>query len=135
MKEDVVMKIIETISQLQENIKTLQSYLDMKTEPTYDFALNLIKKGVCLVAIKKSDGYKFYPSRFLGYINNTMSAHQDNDQKDGRETNPAISKILKIKPVCDKFLEQEYRKYCEQLGFTANEKGAFGVERKYWSAW
>lgn len=133
MKEDVVMKIIETTSQLLDNIETLQRYLDTKTEPTYDFALNLVKYGVCFVTVRKSDGYRFYPSRFLGYINNTMSDHQSNNQKDGRETNPAITRILNAKPVCDSLLEKEYRKYCERLGFIANDKGRFGKERKFWT--
>ena len=54
------------------------------------------------------------------------------DMKDGKETNPAITHILGC-PVCkDSMLENEYRLYCEHLGFIPSDKGAFGVERKFW---
>jgi len=76
--------------------------------------------------------YKFYPSRFLGYVDNNMDAHVNNDDKDGRKTNPKISVILGTKPVFNLELEEAYVRYCEQLGFKANKKGSFGVERKYW---
>jgi len=61
-----------------------------------------------------------------------MDSHLYNKYKDGRETNPAISKILGVNPIHNYSLEYFYRKYCESLGFIANDKGSFGVERKYW---
>jgi phosphatidylglycerol:prolipoprotein diacylglycerol transferase len=54
------------------------------------------------------------------------------DKKDGKETNPAISFVLNQKAAPNTELEKEYRTYCERLGFIANEKGSFGVKRKYW---
>ena len=61
-----------------------------------------------------------------------MDSHLNNDKKDGRDTNPAISDIIGNKPMPDKSLDYEYVKYCEGLGFTARDKGSFGVERKFW---
>ena len=61
-----------------------------------------------------------------------MESHQNNDYKNGRETNPAISMILSMKPKSNPEIEKIYRDYCESLGFVANERGSFGVERKYW---
>ena len=115
------MRTVKNVNELRVNIKTLDGYIAIKKEPEYDFALNLVKKGTCFVAVKENGTYKFYPSRFVGYFNNNMDAHQNNNNKDGRETNPAISTVL-----------GSYREYCESLGFIANEKGSFGVERKYW---
>ncbi len=126
------MRIIQTIDELRENIAVLDRYLNQKTEPEYSFALRLVQKGVCFVVVKGTSGYQFYPSRFIGYSKNTMKAHENNDGKDGKETNPAISKLLGSKPEPDSELEKAYRTYCEQLGFIAYEKGTFGVERKYW---
>ncbi len=40
--------------------------------------------------------------------------------------------ILGSKPASNPVLDNLYREYCELLGFVANEKGTFGVERKYW---
>ena len=113
-------------------MKTIDAYLDNKCESSYSFALSLIKKGVCFIAVKTSDGYRFYPSRFIGYVGNTMSKHLNNDYKDGKETNPAITSVLGIKLSHSAELEKEYKNYCGKLGFVANDKGAFGVERKYW---
>lgn len=103
-----------------------------KCDSEYSFALSLIKRGTCFIAVKRGTRYRFYPSRFTGYANNTMDKHLSNIEKDGRETNPAISKALGQKQHYNPELEKEYRDYCEYLGFTANEKGSFGAERKYW---
>ncbi len=126
------MNTIKNKAELMTTIKTVENYISSKTEPQYGFALDLIKKGVCFVALKSMHGYKFYPSRFIGYLNNTMDEHLNNDAKDGKETNPAISLILGGKPVVNPTVNVEYEKYCEKLGFFAREKGAFGVERKFW---
>jgi len=83
--------------------------------------------------IKVNDSYKFYPSRFVGYTSNSMDAHLENESRDGRETNPAISEILGNKPVPNTEFDKYYKEYCETLGFTANDRGTFGVERKYWN--
>ena len=126
------MKLVRNVSEITDNMDKIDQYLDNKVEPFYSFALGLIKKGVCFTARKVDGAYRFYPSRFIGYANNSMDQHLNNDMKDGKETNPAITHILGC-PVCkDSMLEKEYRLYCEHLGFVANDKGAFGVERKFW---
>ena len=81
---------------------------------------------------KCGSAYKFYPSRFVGYVNNNMTAHENNDSKDGRETNDAVSKIFGRKPSANGGLEKFCKDYCERLGFTANKAGSFGVKRKFW---
>lgn len=111
---------------------TLDQYLDHKREAEYSFALSLIKKGICFVAVNVGGKYRFYPSRFIGYVDNTMNKHLENVEKNGIDTNAAISKAVKQKAVFDLELEKAYQDYCMQLGFNASEKGAFGVERKYW---
>ena len=126
------MNCVQSLEEIKQNLLVLDHYLDMKCESEYSFALSLIKKGTCFVAVKTDVGYRFYPSRFIGYTHNTMDKHLNNDKKDGKETNPAISFVLNQKAAPNTELEQEYRAYCERLGFIANEKGSFGVERKYW---
>jgi len=128
----LIMRTIENLIELQVNMKTLDKYITSKKDPEYGYGLDLVKKGTCFVAVKENNTYKFYPSRFIGYFGNSMNAHQNNEYKNGRETNPAISKILGGKPKPNNILDNLYKKYCESLGFIANEKGTFGVERKYW---
>ena len=128
------MYLIKKKKELHENIKQIDEYLTNKIDPKYNYALDLIKRGTCFVALADRNGtIKFYPSRFIGYKNNTMDAHSSNVYKDGKETNPRISSLIGINPIFDLPLEQEYIKYCKKLGFIAREKGSFGVQRKYWS--
>lgn len=126
------MDLVQTLSEISANIQTLDDYLTKKREPEYSYALALVKRGTCFIAVKSGQSYKFYPSRFVGYAGNTMKNHQNSTEKDGKETNPAISSILHENVSYDPELERAYKEYCESLGFTPNEKGTFGVQRKYW---
>lgn len=127
------MNVVKELSQLKENISTLENYLNGKIDPEYSYAVNLIKRGTCFVAIRQEDNeYHFYPSRFIGYLKNTMNTHMNNAYKDGKETNPAISKIIGCKPSENEELEAEYKKYCDRIGFVARDKGSFDAARKYW---
>ena len=74
----------------------------------------------------------FIHQKINGAKNCKIGGYQNNDTKDGGETNPAISHILGSKPVSDPVLDSKYQEYCQSLGFVAVEKGAFGVARKYW---
>ena len=127
------MSTINSIEELKSNITILEKYLNSKTDPEYSFALDLVKKGTCFVAVENGSGFSFFPSRFIGYAKNNMNKHLNNQEKDGKETNPVISRILGGKPTLNPELEKQYREYCESLGFVANDKGSFGVERKYWA--
>jgi hypothetical protein len=128
----LIMKPISKLSELIKNIQTLDEYLNSRVDPEYSFARSLVKRGICFVAVKDSEIYQFYPSRFIGYINNSMDAHSNNPYKNGRITNPAISEILGAEPSVNSFLNREYAKHCESLGFEARERGSFGIERKFW---
>lgn len=126
------MRIVSNIAELKSNLTVLSEYLASKVDPEYSFALGLVKRGTCFVAISDNGRYYFYPSRFIGYVKNSMDAHLANSDKSGLETNPAISQILGSKPQPNQALDKLYREFCENLGFVANEKGSFGVERKFW---
>lgn len=95
------MRMILNFHELKANLKTIDEYLILRKDPEYTFALNLIKRGTCFVVIKENDSYKFYPSRFIGYHNNSMDAHLDSIGKDGRITNSVISEIFGRKPLPD----------------------------------
>jgi hypothetical protein len=127
------MKTIINIGELKANIALLEKYLDSKTDPEYSFAINLVKNGICFVVVQNNAGYKFFPSRFIGYANNSMNKHINNEDKDGKETNPVISRLLGGTPKPNLDYERLYREYCESLGFISNNRGSYGVERKYWS--
>lgn len=127
------MRAINSVEELESNITILKQYLNSKTDSEYSFALDLVKKGTCFVAVENESGFSFFPSRFIGYAKNNMNKHLNNQEKDGKETNPVISFLLGGKPTLNPELEKQYREHCDALGFVANDKGSFGVERKYWT--
>lgn len=126
------MELVQNFNDIKINMTILDEYLGQKTDPEYSYALNLVRRGTCFIAVLGKDGYRFYPSRFIGYKDNTMERHENNYEKDGKVTNPQISNILDKKLQLSNMLNIEYKKYCESLGFVAWEKGSFGVERKFW---
>lgn len=125
--------IVTTPNEILQNIKLIDTYLsDMESKIRREYALDRIKNGICFLAVSNHGIYRFYPSRFIGYINNSMEAHEKSDVKDGRETNAAISKILKSQPQVSELLEHEYIKFCNSLRIKPRKKGPFGVVRRYW---
>ncbi len=127
-----IIYLVGSVEDIKDNMKVIDSYLVSKNKDEVSWAKERIKKGTCFIAVPVEDGFRFYPSRFIGYADNTMDKHDSNEWKDGRETNPAISDILGSKPEPDDELESQYKDYCDSLGFKANKSGAFGVKRKYW---
>lgn len=127
--ENYAMRFVTSKEDIIENIKSIDKYLNDSNHS--EFAIKLIKRGTCFVVVGDTK-LKFYPSRYIGYKNNNHDAHIRNNEKDGRETNPAISRIIGHTPEISETLEMEYKKYCESLGFTANKSGNYGAPRKYW---
>jgi hypothetical protein len=133
------MKFIEILKDLQVNLETLENYLNSPLQKEKEYALDRVKLGTCFVVYEINGQKHFAPSRFIGYKDNTMGKHDKNDKKDGIETKPAISGVLKTADAScslgnDAFMDQAYMDYCLKLGITPKVKGAFGVERKFWSS-
>ncbi|UPT68069.1 MAG: hypothetical protein M0D57_05255 [Sphingobacteriales bacterium JAD_PAG50586_3] len=122
------MEVISTHNQLLKNIETFEKYLKDK-QYDREKTLKLIKRGACFVVYKANGEIKFAPSRFLGYKNNSLKLHTNSVVKDGRITNPAISKILNETLFFYEELEQKFLKYCKTLGIEPDNK-----KRKYWNS-
>jgi len=95
-------------------------------------------RGKCFVVVSAPNGWRFYPSRFMGYVDNTMEKHTKMGKpsnvrtaKDGKKTNPAISHCLGelIEGGGNQWdgLEARYREFCIKLGITP-----IGNKRKFW---
>jgi len=125
--------LITSLNEILRNTKLLDIYLsDMESKARREYALDRIKNGICFLAVINNGTYRFYPSRFIGYINNSMEAHEKSDVKDGRETNVAISRVLGTQPQISEPLEHEYIKFCNSLRIKPQKKGPFGSVRRYW---
>lgn len=123
------MERIEDKADLRKNMTTLDSYLDKKVEPNYGYAIGLIEKGKCLIAVKTKDGFRFYPSRFMGYAGNSKNNHEMNNEKDGRYTNSWITRVLEKKREVNPALLQTYYDYCLSIGGRILKTGS---DRKFW---
>ena len=118
--------VMYTKTQLIKNLYRVEGYLSSTSDELYDAMAQYIARGRVFVSYIVDGSYHFAPSRFVGYKDNTLVRHQNNEEKDGRITTPAISKILGPRKF-DSELEDEYLKYCDWLGVTAaNQK------RTYW---
>jgi hypothetical protein len=71
-KEEGSMGFVKELVDIIENIETIDKHL---LDPVkQDYAISLIEEGTCFVAVKGEEGYRFYPSRFVGYKNNSIEA-------------------------------------------------------------
>ncbi|NTW22904.1 HNH endonuclease [Candidatus Falkowbacteria bacterium] len=120
----VPIALIASLEELENNI----AYFD-KLAGGQDgkAARELIQRGLCFVVKKIGSKFFFYPSRFIGYRNNTLALHAQNEDKDGRVTNLAIRKIFKKDPLQSKSLEEAYGDYLGGHGALPGKQ-----KRKYW---
>lgn len=126
------MKLISTKKQLIKNIDILEGYLTEGGQYSNSQAKSLIKRGTCFVAYTIGKEIRFAPSRFLGYTDNKLEKHSKSKVKDGRQTNRILIQILGTNPLPNSKLDEKYWSYCNKLGIKPNEKGSFGVLRKFW---
>ena len=141
MVKSVVLPLISKREEILKNIDTLNGYLGNTNVNECDYAKKLIQRGKCFIAFPYKGEYRFYPSRFMGYVNNTMETHEymgkkkketGETTKDGRKTNPVISAILGNLILVDdnewNNLELSFLKFCKKFDIDPSNK-----ERKYWN--
>lgn len=131
-----VLPLVEQKAQVLDNVETLNKYLGQADSAECRYAKGLIRRGHCFVVVDTADGYRFFPSRFVGYINNSMADHKKMGRektRDGKQTNPAISAILGnlITNTEQQWssLEEAYKAFCKKLG---THPGSIPFLRKYW---
>ncbi len=82
--------LIETREDIVQNIKTLYSYLDGKVDSEHkDWAIQRMSQGKNYVIEVVDSQIYFAPSRFVGYVDNTMEKHEANPGN-GTETDNKI---------------------------------------------
>jgi hypothetical protein len=133
--------LVRSVAEIQRNAETLGGYLQNTNGTESEFAKELVGKGKCFVIVSSPNGYCFYPSRFMGYVDNSMEAHEKMGElkkktgkstKDGRDTNTVITAVLGeelIKRENEQWgrWEAEYNDFCERLCVAP-----YNNDRKYW---
>lgn len=125
--------LISSASELVENIRTVEKYLQMKKNSTeFKKMASLIQRGRNLVAYIVDGEYHFAPSRFVGYTDNSIEKHTkniNNANRNGIESTRVIShEILHDRCLPSDYLEKKYVKYCTKLGVSVHKR-----DRAYWS--
>jgi len=123
------METISNVAQLKANIEVFENYLVDGNDDEQKQVRSLIRRGRCFVSYKVNDEIRFAPSRFLGYINNSLEKHNKFEEKHGTLTNAAIIKVLKQKLIPNSELENRYVQYC----YSINLEPTNYTDRKYWS--
>jgi predicted HNH restriction endonuclease len=121
------MKTVKTAEELETNLKSFEAYLYGNVPDDFEIAATLIKNGNSFIAYFVNGKYLFAPSRYIGYANNSLLAHKNNNKKNGGETNIAISKILGGKPEIDGQLESAFVDFTIEFGITPKK-----IERRFW---
>jgi hypothetical protein len=121
-----MLRYVENVEQVIENIKTIEQYLNSENTVEKEFARDLIKKGRAMLIYKVKGENHFAPLRFLGFKSNSRSEHIDNENRENRDPAPAIQSIMG-KPFTTPAMEKEFNDYAAIFkGHTLKSK------RKYW---
>lgn len=118
-------ELVANKEQIINNLNKIEEYLNGSDE-TFEVMAKYIANGRVLLAYEIGGEWHYAPSRFVGYTNNSLISHKNNEEKDGRKTTPLISGILKEINKQDEKLEKSYKAYCRMLDVVpSNHKKTF----------
>ena len=110
-------ELIETREDVIENIKTLYSYLNNKSDnDSFEWAKERLSKGKNYVVEIVDSHICFAPSRFVGYKKNSKEKHSENPG-DGKKTDEKLEKYYinvqdeRLNERLDKQFQSEIRQY------------------------
>lgn len=126
------MPLIESERQILQNLRTLEAIRRQGTKAaSFNAYAKLIHAGRCLIPYEVNGLLHFAPSRFVGYISNSFGKHATAQDRDGRQTNVAISKVLGLPLVEDEQLDQLFRRFCSSLTGELRLEVP-DIKRKFW---
>ena len=115
--------IIKTRDDVIANVRTLYSYLSgVEGEGSKAWAIDKMKRGKNFVVEIIDDRICFAPSRFVGYVNNTIDKHEEN-HGDGTQTDDLMPQFYT--KVSDERLDRVFQEAIEPFGIRTGSK-------KYW---
>lgn len=62
-KKEMYIELVEDFDDIKLNLNVIDKYMEGKIYLEYTYAIDLIKRGTCFLAIKTLEGYKFYFNR------------------------------------------------------------------------
>ncbi len=115
-------KLIEEIDEIRVNIR----YFDKRIEKQDEDAFNFVKRRINFIVYRNREEYRFVPSRFVGYPQNTFSEHKKDPGHGGRTTGKLS--LLLGEPDFNEAMKKRYNRYSEKLGVKPDSN-----KRRFWS--
>ncbi len=126
--------IVRNFMDILKNMETLEKYRKLgeenQNEEEFIFYRETMAAGNNFVVVEVGGRYFFAPSKFVGYLNNSMPTHRGLRavDRDGRKTNVAIDKIMWTSKNENESVDRAFIKFCEENGFRPFENRT----REYW---
>ena len=127
------MELVEKFEDISANAQALEN---VRLEADHRDAVlyrELIKQGKVFMPYVAKDGLAFAPSRFIGYVENSIPKHKASTNKDGKLTNARINQVLReefslpVSNAPDLDVEEYFLRFAGQIGIEPNN-----VARSYW---
>lgn len=120
--------LVQSLSDIERNVDTLIDAIHSNSPDRQKFA-DWVRNGAVFYPYQFGRVIAFAPSRFIGYKHNSRKKHEAliaNGTADGKDTNPAISKIVGSRNVADEKLEIAFQRYCALIDVVPlNKKRSF----------
>jgi 5-methylcytosine-specific restriction protein A len=125
-------ELVATVEEIFSNVLTLHHY-GVGNDDEREFHRRRIKNGKVFIAALGSNGYLFAPSKFAGYSDNDLDHQYDLDNRDGRDTNKCMGKLLgpaveKDNPRYEE-IDGAFKAYCSSFAIVPS---VYQRERRYW---
>jgi hypothetical protein len=87
----------------------------------------ILANGSTYVAAHVGGSLAFGPSRFVGYLDNSIAAHERDDARHGSLTNGRLNRLLGAPAAKSPDLDKAFKRYCASMGIDPSAK-----VRSYW---
>lgn len=124
-------ELVSVVEDLRQNIRWLEAIRESGRGQVYSQYRQLISKGINFIPYVGRSGLGFAPSKFIGYKTNAFDTHT-RAERHGTDTTNSINDILGANPEKSKEMLENFRDFSRSLDIEPKDRGAFGVDRKFW---
>lgn len=109
------MEFVGSKKDIRKNLKAFDRKLRDEGDNASGFFHERVRRGRNFVSYQAGSDWRFAPSRYVGYKNNTQEDHEKSEDKDGGKTDRALSKVLGGNPKPDKEKSKLLNEFSQKL--------------------
>ena len=121
------MELVGSAEDIRNNLVAFDQAL-MEEDDASGFYHELVRGGWNFISYQVEREWRFAPSRYIGYKNNSEKRHEQNRDKDGGKTDVAISRALDHDQKPNKKRSGQFHKFAKRLYIKPHDK-----ERRFWT--